>query len=157
MKHRAIAFLGCAILCGLAIGQTKPDSDKSAKLQVHLEYTGAGTVDSTHKIYIVLWDSPDFVKGSAGQAPFAVQYIASKKGTATFSDIRKNPVYVSIAYDPTGKWEARSEPPVGASLGLYSKEPGVPAPVQLEPGKTTEISVKLDDSFKKQKMETRPQ
>jgi len=41
------------------------------------------------------------------------------------------------------------EPPAGSSLGLYAKQPGVPAPIQLKPGKTTTISVTLDDSFKK--------
>jgi hypothetical protein len=97
----------------------------------------------------VLWDTPDFAKENAsGVMPIAVKGVTSKSAVAEFDDVQKNPVYVSIAYDPTGKWEANSPPPAGSSLGLYAKEPGTPAPIQLQPGKATKISVKLDDSHK---------
>jgi hypothetical protein len=74
---------------------------------------------------------------------------------ASFEGIQKNPVYLSLAYDPTGKWDAQSEPPVGTSLGLYTKgEPGTPSPIQLQSGKTTTVQVTLDDSYKKPKADS---
>jgi hypothetical protein len=79
--------------------------------------------------------------------PIATRAVSSKSADTSF-DVQKNPVYVSVAYDPTGKWDAQSKPPVGTSLGLYAKEPGVPAPISIGPGKTAKISVTLDDSFK---------
>lgn len=123
------------------------DAAEGATLVVHLEYTGSGTIDDSHKIYVVLWDSPDFVKGG-GMTPFAEKAVTTKSADARFEDVQTNPVYVSMAYDPTGKWQADSAPPSGSSLGLYSKQPGTPEPVRLTAGKTTSISATLDDSHK---------
>jgi hypothetical protein len=53
-----------------------------------------------------------------------------------------------MVYDPSGKWDAASPPPSGSSLGFYATDPGKPAPVTVEPGKTTKISATFDDSFK---------
>jgi hypothetical protein len=149
MNRRKFMLAGAALLPALIASS----ETNGAGLIVHLSYTGSGTVDQTHKIYVALWESPDFVKSNASSMmPIAVMPVASKSGVARFKNIQKNPVYVSMAYDPTGAWEAKSEPPVGSSLGLYAKEPGVPAPIQLQPGKATTISVTLDDSFKKTQM-----
>ena len=153
MKLAAIALCAVSLMAPrLALSQTH----KGSALQVHVDYKGAGTIDQTHKIFVVLWDSPDFVKGAVTGPPFAVTQLTSKSGTVKFDDVEHNPVYLSMAYDPTGAWAGDTEPPVGASLGLYSKEPGTPAPIKLEPGKITKISVVLDDSFKKQPMEKKP-
>ena len=129
---------------------------KGANLVVHVNYSGQGAVDASHKLYVVLWDSPDFVKDNSGtMMPFAVKGVISKSTTVRFDGVQKNPVSLSLAYDPTGKWDARSEPPVGASLGLYAKgEPGTPSPIQLESGKTTTVHVTLDDSYKKPKADS---
>ena len=72
----------------------------------------------------------------------------SKSGTVTFEDVKKAPAYVSAVYDPTGQWDAQSAPPEGSSLGLYSKSPGTPEPIELQPGKTTTIDLTFDDSVK---------
>ncbi|MBZ5584168.1 MAG: hypothetical protein LAQ30_18540 [Acidobacteriia bacterium] len=58
-------------------------------------------------------------------------------------------VYVVAAYDPTGAYDGASgPPPSGSSMGIYSKQPGQPAPVKLEPGKAQQIEVAFDDSNK---------
>jgi hypothetical protein len=121
----------------------------SSKLTVRVSYTGSGPVDESHKVHVVLWDTPDFVKGSAAM-PIAIKTITSKSATAEFDNVERNPVYVSMVYDPAGKWDAMSPPPSGSSLGLYAKEPGTPDPIQLQPGKTTTITAKFDDSSKMQ-------
>jgi len=33
-------------------------------------------------------------------------------------------------------------------MGAYAKTPGTPEPVKIDPGKTAEITVTFDDSFK---------
>jgi hypothetical protein len=55
---------------------------------------------------------------------------------------------VSAVYDPSGQWDAQSQPPEGSSLGLYSKTPGTPEPIDLKPGKTVSIELAFDDSVK---------
>ena len=132
-------LLGLILLATVvAVGQT------GRNIQVDVTYTGSGTVDASHKIYVALWDSPN----SDGAPPVAVKSIDSKSGTVTFSDVEKVPAYVSVAYDPTGKWEAQSPPPSGSSLGMYSSNPPTPDPVNVEPGKTAKIKISFDDSHK---------
>ncbi|MDQ2773470.1 MAG: hypothetical protein M3Y57_00860 [Acidobacteriota bacterium] len=143
----------CAILFGLSLAgpQRAVSQDASAPsvLKVNLNYTGSGTVDGTHRIYVVLWDSPDFVSGQG--MPVELQPSSDKRGTVTFSNVTKVPAYVSAAYDPKGAWDGQSGPPPdGSSLGLYSKTPGKPEPIEIKPGKTAAIELSFDDSVKMQ-------
>ena len=113
-----------------------------------MSYTGSGPVDESHKVYVVLWDNPNFVTEEAGAPPIDLKGVSSKSASVQFDDVQTNPVYVSMVYDPSGKWDAASPPPSGSSLGFYAKEPGKPAPVKLDAGKTTKIAATFDDSFK---------
>ena len=147
---KANVFAICVVVCGfllaspcVAVGQ---EVGTVSKLEVHVKYSGAGTVDDKHKIYVALWDSPDFA--NKDMVPSAVQATSSKDGTVTFDDVTKTPVYVSAAYDPSGQWDAQSAPPEASSLGLYSKTPGTPAPIDLKKGKKTAIDLAFDDSVK---------
>ena len=89
--------------------------------------------------------------------PFAVQAPSSKDGMVTFEDVKKTPVYVSAAYDPSGHWHAQSPPPDGSSLGLYSKAPGQPEAVDLKPGNTNKIELAFDDRVKMKGGKATPQ
>jgi hypothetical protein len=148
MKLGVFAVLGILFLLVAAPpGAVSQEAGKASKLQVHLNYSGSGTVDEKHKIYVVLWDSPDFVAG--GAMPVELQPSTSKDGIVTFSDVKTSPAYVSAAFDPKGEWDAQSgPPPEGSSLGLYSKTPGKPEPIDLKPGKTVSIELSFDDSVK---------
>lgn len=116
-------------------------------IQVQLNYTGSGTVDGKHKIFVVLWDSPDFTQG--GVMPVSIQSTDSKSGTVTFSDVKTLPAYLSAAFDPTGGWDGASGPPgSGTSLGMYSKGGGAPEPVNASPGDTVKVTLTFDDAMK---------
>jgi len=112
-------------------------------IQVDVTYTGSGTVDASHKIYIALWESADM----NGGPPMAVQQLESKKGTVTFTNAPK-PSYVSSAYDPKGQWDAQSPPPSGSSIGMYSSKPPTPEAINVDPGKTAKVKLTFDDSAK---------
>ena len=143
MKRRTFVLSGAALVSTLA-AQTG-----TSKLIVQVSYSGSGKVDESHKVYVVLWGDAEFTKG-ASSMPIFLKGVASKSGSAEFDGIDKNPVFVSMVYDPTGKWDAMSPPPAGSSLGLYSKEPGTPAPIELQPGKATTVKATFDDSQKMQ-------
>ena len=146
MNRRIFLLTGAIFASALtAIAQ-----QESSKLDVQVSYTGSGVVDQSHKVFIVLWDTPDFVNGDTAGPPIGVQAVASKSDVAHFDNLQKSPVYVSMIYDPSGKWDAASVPPPGSSVGLYSTEPGKPAPVKLDPGKTAKVSASFDDSQKMQ-------
>ena len=141
MIKRRCAALGLFVMfavCAVA----HANADKT--IEVEINYTGTGTVNASHKIYVALWDSTDFNSGP----PAAVKSLDSKKGTVTFSDVQRVPAYVTTAYDPTGAWDAQSPPPSGSSLGMYSKNPPNPEPIDVTPGKTAKVAITFDDSAK---------
>jgi hypothetical protein len=147
MKKSAYLAAGLLILAfGFQFGKAQ---DKAAprSLKVKLHYTGSGTVDDKHKIQVFMFDSPDFTQGNA--MPTGTKIAASKDETVTFGDIAGSPVYIVAVYDPTGGYDGESgPPPSGSSLGMYSKEPPAPAPINIDPGKTAEIELPFDDAVK---------
>jgi len=145
MDRRNFLLSGTVLVTAL----TARAQDKSAnRLEVQVSYTGSGPVDKSHKVYVVLWDNPNFVTEEAGAPPIGLQGVSSKSASVQFDDVQTNPVYVSMVYDPSGTWDAASPPPSGSSLGFYATESGKPAPVKLEAGKIIKISAPFDDSFK---------
>lgn len=146
-RLRILNYSALALLLLTVTGHgSSQEANASYKLRVRVNYTGSGTVDQQHKVYVVLWDSPAFAKGE-GVMPAGIESTASKDGTVTF-DVAKSPAYVSSVYDPSGQWDAQSAPPEGSSIGLYSKTPGTPAPITLKSGETTGVDLSFDDSVK---------
>ncbi len=145
MRRRLFVAMGLAAFAFLAVGQEKP-ADRSIK--VKLNYTGtAAKVDASHKIYVFLFDSPEFMQGSVG--PFTGGSATAKDETVTISGISAPVIYVVAAFDPKGAYDGTSgPPPTGSSMGIYSKQPGQPAPVNLEAGKPAQIELTFDDSTK---------
>ena len=107
--HRSLA-VSLAALALLANAQTKPDRT----LEVKLNYTGAGKVDQNHKIFVFLFDSPDFMQGNA--MPIANQAATAKDGTVTFSDLSAATIYAVAAFDPKGEYDGMSGPPPAGSI-----------------------------------------
>jgi hypothetical protein len=139
MTKHLYTLLGASLLATVfAVAQ------EERTIQVDIVYTGTGTVDSGHKIYVALWDSADF----EGGPPVDIQSVESKTGSTTFKNVQKVPAYVSAAYDPSGKWDAQSPPPTGSSLGMYGSKPPTPDPINVEPGKAVKIKLTFDDSNK---------
>jgi hypothetical protein len=148
MKKYVYFALGMLLVGALvkASGQAKPEA-KTRTLSVKLNYTGAGTVDEKHKIFVFLFDSPEFIQG--GALPIGMSAATAKNGTVTFADLTASPVYVATCYDPSGGYDGQSgPPPSGSSMGLYSKSPGKPEPVEIEAGKTATVEVPFDDTAK---------
>jgi hypothetical protein len=141
------------LLFGLAALGTLPAQDKPPEkapgprtLKVKLNYTGSGRADDKHKIVVFLFDSPEFMQGNA--MPVGSQSTPSKNGSVTFSDVASSPVYLTAVFDPAGQYDGMSAPPSGASLGLYSKTPGTPEPIKIDPGETIEVELVFDDTAK---------
>jgi hypothetical protein len=145
MKKRFYLMSALLALALLPAIQQAQEKQTGRNIDVQVKYSGSGTVDQNHKIYVALWDNPDFIRNQ--NPPVAVQSTASKDGTVTFSGVTKWPAYVSAAFDPTGKWDAHSPPPAGSSLGMYSKTPGKPEAIEPA-GQTVTVEINFDDSVK---------
>ena len=141
MSTRLGTTLGLFVLfAASAAAQTSADI---RTIQVDITYTGAGTVNASHKIYVALWESADMTAGP----PAAVKSLDTKKGTVTFSGVQV-PAYITTAYEPNGTWDAQSPPPSGTSLGVYAKNPPTPLPIDVAPGKTVKVSITFNDAVK---------
>ena len=139
MMRRLLMTTG-ALLCCIAIALAQ----EGGSLEVQIHYKGSGTVDSSHKIFVALWESDDF----NGGPPSEVKTLSSKDGSVTFSNIKATPVFASTAFDPSGSWDATSPPPSGASVGMHSKEPPKPEPIPIAPGKVAKVTITFDDTTK---------
>ncbi len=130
-------------------------------LKVKLNYTGTGTVDEKHKIYVLLFDANPFTAStlvdSTSQAeppaPAAgVSHIVARQGTAgkvlTFREVGISPVFAAAFFDKDGTYNGQSDMASGAPMGIYGKTPGQPEPIKIEEGKTAQIVLAFDDSSK---------
>ena len=143
---RTTQWVVLAALASFCIPSIEAQENKDSRtLTVRINYTGAGKVDAQHKIFVFLFDSPDFVQ-TADVNPVASDSTTAKDGTCTFH-VDKSPVYVVAVYDPQGAYEGMSPPPSGSSFGLYGKD-GRPEPVKIDAGKTVKVEVAFDDSTK---------
>ncbi len=147
------------VLCGWIVSSLFAASSQHAlsqgtkpggTIEVRVNYTGSGTVNQTHPIYVSLWNSAAFVQEGSKETPIQTKPVHSKNGTAVFNNVAGNHAYVSAVYDPSGMWKAMSPPPAGSSLGLYADSDGKPERVTLTSEKKASIELKLDDSFKSQ-------
>ena len=104
-------------------------------------------MDAKHRIAVFLFDTPDFM---AGNVMFIAKDVASAKdAVVTFSGLTTSPIYAAAAFDPAGDYDGESgPPPQGSSVGIFSKTPGVPAPIDIEPGKTVQVELAFDDTIK---------
>jgi hypothetical protein len=143
----AAGLLGLSSMAAMAQA-SKPGEQpaESRTLKVKMNYTGAGTVDEKHKIFLFVFDSPNFTQG--GVMPIGGGATAAKDGAVTVSNLSASPVYAVAAFDPTGKYDGMSAPPSGTAMGMFMDASGAPAPVKIDPGKTVEITLAFDDSFK---------
>ena len=147
MKKYLSLLIALAVVM-LVLARPGHSQSNGRTVKVKLHYTGNGTVDDKHKIFVVLFDSPDFSHGN-GAMPLSVQSATGKNETVTFSDVSTSPVYGAASYDPTGNYDGQSgPPPSGASLGMYTKTPPKPEPIQVEPGKTVQVEITFNDTQK---------
>jgi len=149
-RYFAVVFslFALALLVTISHGQdSHSGSTGSRTLKVTLDYTGSGTVDENHRIFVSLFDTPEFMHGKV--IPLASKAATSKTETVTFSEVTTSPVYAAASYYPSGNYDGTAEPPPsGSSLGMYSKTPGTPEPITLPPGKTIEVRLSFDDRIK---------
>jgi len=136
-------------------------------LSVKLNYTGSGTVDEKHKIFVLVFDSNPFaaqILAEASSRPVATapvspnapktayilarQSAATKNSTLLFKALRAPTVYVAAFFDQSGTYDGVNDPGHGSPSGIYGSKPGEPAPIALTDGKPTEVVVTFDDSVR---------
>jgi hypothetical protein len=146
--------LACAMLLPRMVGaQEKPAPDKPAQetpaesgsLAVTIEYTGKGTVDATHRIWIWVFDSPNI---TAESMPVAVGSLGENGGTQKFSGLPKE-VYLAMAFDEKGGYDGSAgPPPPGTPIAIHGSVPGGSAAPVATGGESTVLEASFDDSVR---------
>jgi hypothetical protein len=137
-------LLTVAALGASAAGAVLPQAT-AADISVTVTYTGKGTVDDTHPVWVFLFDTPEI---GPGAVPIARQAVKKSGAAATFKGISTDPVYIAVAYDEKGGYDGNAgPPPAGAPVSIYSTDgKGTPAPVKP----AAKVKLLFDDSQRMQ-------
>lgn len=106
------------VLVALALVATASPAivaQESGKLKVTADYTGSGTVDATHEIFVWVFDTPNIGPDSV---PIASDVVTTNGASLTFSGLPKE-VYLVAAYDEKGDYDGTSTPPPGTPITIY--------------------------------------
>ena len=144
-NYLRLALVGAALMVtGLASATLRAD-DLSARaagdVTVTVKYSGKGTVDATHKIWVWLFTSPDI---GPGAIPIAEVSIEKNGGVASFVNVGADQVWIAIAYDEGGGFAGQAPPPTGSPTTLYSADGK--GPTAVTPGPQAKVSVSFNDS-----------
>lgn len=134
-----------AILALALVAMATPSivAQEAGQLKVIVNYKGAGTVDSTHEIYLWVFDTPNI---GADSVPIANNAITSNGGTVSFTSLPKE-VYLAAAYDEKGDYDGTSgPPPTGTPITIYG-DMGAAKAVATG-GADVTVTVTFDDSMR---------
>jgi len=113
-------------------------------VKVTVTYKGkAGTVDSSHQLWVWLFDTPNI---GPGAMPIA-QLSLTKNGTeALFDGIAGDKVYVAVAFDEKGVMVGEGPPPTGSPIGILMGADGMPT--GITPGDKGVATLTFDDTIR---------
>jgi hypothetical protein len=124
--------------------QAKPDA---AGVNVTVKYTGKGTVDATHKIWVWLFDTPEIGPGSI---PIAEDSTAKNGGAVTFANVTAKEVFVAVAYDENGGFAGQAPPPPGSPIAMYGVKLATDKPQPVIPGPKASVAITISDAQRMQ-------
>ena len=139
---RRIAIIVTAIVLAASL-PLAARSDHAGTVKVTIKYSGKGTVDGSHRVWVWLFSSPDIGPGSM---PIAQTSIERNGTAAIFENIAEERVWIAVAFDEQGVMAGDAPPPSGTPIGLYVGSDGAPRPVT--PGDTADATLLFDDSFR---------
>ena len=116
----------------------------ATSVNVTVKYTGAGTVDATHRIWVWIFDTPNI---GPDAMPIGEQSISKNGGTATFSTTTKQ-VYIALAFDEQGGFMGQAPPPSGTPVAMYGMNGPDGQPEPVVPGDKGGVAITFDDTMR---------
>ena len=143
MKN-VLAAVVVALFAGLAPPagtlHASPATVGAVKITVH--YTGKGTVDPSHKIWVWLFDNPNI---GAGSTPIDQSSLDKNDSDAVFDGVAPGEVWVAVAFDESGSMSGDGPPPTGTPIGILMKDG---KPVSVTPGEKGVATLAFDDTMR---------
>ena len=118
-------------------------TNTAGTVKVTVTYKGKGTVDTSHKLWVWLFDTPNI---GAGSMPID-QIALDKNGTeAVFENVAGYKVYVAVAFDEKGAMMGDGPPPTGSPIGILMGPDGTPN--GIAPGGNAPMALNFDDTIR---------
>lgn len=145
MKH-VLAAVAVALLAGLAPAGTLHASPAAAvaagPVKVTLHYTGKGKVDSSHKLWVWIFDTPNI---GPGAMPIDQASIDKNDAEVVFDGVAPGTVWIAAAFDEQGAMSGDGPPPTGSPIGVLMAD-GKPSGVT--PGEKGVATLTFDDTMR---------
>jgi hypothetical protein len=125
------ALVAASPASGIAAGAVK----------VTVNYKGKGVVDSSHQLWVWLFDTPNI---GAGSMPIGQVTLDKNGAVAVFDGLSDGPVYVAVAFDEKGGMAGDGPPPSGTPIGVLAGKDF--APMAVVPGDKGVVTLVFDDS-----------
>ncbi|MBY0497755.1 MAG: hypothetical protein K2Y23_26400 [Cyanobacteria bacterium] len=110
-------------------------------VKVTVTYKGKGTVDSSHKLWVWLFDTPNI---GPGAMPIDQLSLDKNGADAVFENVAGDKVYIAVAFDESGSMMGDAPPPAGSPIAILMGKDGAPSPVT--PGAKTATVLNFDDT-----------
>jgi hypothetical protein len=137
--RRAALALAC-VLCMSMYGAALTAREAGA-VKVTVKYTGEGTVDDNHRLWVWLFTTPDI---GPGAIPIAEMSTDKNGSTVTFDSVGANEVWIAVAYDTHGGFGGNAPPPSGSPVTIYGMESG--AAKSVTPDTQAVVTMTLSDA-----------
>ena len=112
-------------------------------VKVTIHYKGKGKVDTSHKLWVWVFDSPNI---GAGSMPIGQVSLDKNDAEAVFDGITVGKAYIAVAFDETGAMMGDAPPPTGTPIGVLMGSDGAPSAVT--PDGTAPVALTFDDSLR---------
>lgn len=138
-----LAVVAVVLFTGLqappVVHAAAPDA-RAGNVKVTLTYKGKGTVDSSHKIWVWLFDTPNI---GAQSQPIDQKALDKNGADVVFDAVLPSQVWLAVAFDEQGAMTGNEPPPSGTPVAVWSKDG---APAAITPGEKAVITFSFDDS-----------
>ncbi len=140
-----IVIVALTLSANLLAGKNQPA--QTGNLAISVEYTGKGTVDQDHRIWIWLFDNPDSSTWP-DSSPLAVAMLTENGASNKFTGLPKQ-VYFGTAYDEAGGYDGTAgPPPAGTPIMVYGMADGGTAKAVETGGDDAAVKATFDDSVR---------
>ena len=112
-------------------------------VKVTVTYKGKGTVDTSHKLWVWLFDSPNI---GAGSMPLDQVALDINSADAVFENVAGDKVYIAVAFDEQGAMMGDAPPPSGTPISILMGADGVPRSVV--PGGNDAVVMTFDGTMR---------
>jgi hypothetical protein len=142
-----LAIIVVALTLSANVLAARAQSDQAGKLAISVEYTGKGTVDKDHGLWIWVFDNPDSSTWP-DSTPLGVAMLTENGATHQFSGLPKQ-VYFGAAYDEAGGYDGNAgPPPAGTPISVYGMAEGGTAKAVDTGGDEAVVKATFDDSVR---------